>query len=212
MKYYQEIMLLPGEEVPADFLWQKLYRQLHYGLVTLKAAGIAPLAVSFPDYDLDRKRCRLGLRMRLFSLDKSSLETFAAEGQFRALMDYVCIRPIEAVPPAVSYAAYIRRQGIGAKRSEEKNKRNRVLFEGKSRSGEISKAKKEFMEIPYSPLGLPFIWLNSDSTKKASIGSSCKFPLFIEKRKVESSGPGDAHGLSCYGLSSTACPIAVPEF
>jgi CRISPR-associated endonuclease Csy4 len=209
MKYYQEITLLPDQEVSANFLWQKLYRQVHYGLATLKNKGIEPLAVSFPDYDIDDKRCKLGLRLRLFSAEKEALEAFDSEGRFKALKDYVLIEPIKITPPTDSYVAFIKKPGIGRNKSKYKNKKNLAFFEKKNLSSNDKSSKTEFSEKHYSPSKLPFIWMESDTTKAACSARAHRFPLFIEKNKAEAKGKEPA---SSYGLSTASHIVGVPDF
>ena len=36
MNYYQELSLLPQEEIPINFLWSKVFQQIHLGLVEMQ--------------------------------------------------------------------------------------------------------------------------------------------------------------------------------
>ena len=51
MKYYQELTILPCAEVPAYFIWSKVYQQLHLGFASHQDEhGHVPIGISFPDY------------------------------------------------------------------------------------------------------------------------------------------------------------------
>ena len=56
MKYYQEVTLLPNEEITPNFLWSKVYNQLHLALADVKNKnGIDGIGISFPQYKFDEK-------------------------------------------------------------------------------------------------------------------------------------------------------------
>lgn len=51
MEYYQEITLRPGPEIPLNFLWTKVYTQIHLALVAQKDTPQGgSFGVSFPEY------------------------------------------------------------------------------------------------------------------------------------------------------------------
>lgn len=56
MEYYQEITLRPGPEIPLNFLWTKVYTQIHLALVAQKDTPEGgSFGVSFPEYTVKEK-------------------------------------------------------------------------------------------------------------------------------------------------------------
>lgn len=51
MKYFIDITLLPGPEVPLHFLWQKVYQHIHQAFVEINHNGKICIGASFPEYD-----------------------------------------------------------------------------------------------------------------------------------------------------------------
>ena len=51
MKYFVEMTLLSNSEISLNFIWSKLFGQLHLGLVEMQDdQGRVPIGISFPDY------------------------------------------------------------------------------------------------------------------------------------------------------------------
>ena len=72
MNYYQDLTLIPEEEIPLHFLWEKVYQQLHLALVERLENGKSRVGVSFPKYSKEgRSLCN---KLRLLALEKSNLE------------------------------------------------------------------------------------------------------------------------------------------
>jgi CRISPR-associated protein (Cas_Csy4). len=73
MKVYQEITLLPGAEISAGFLWQKLYQPLHMLMVeTQDKSAEHWISVSFPQYT----QKFLGHKLRVFAQTEEALQNF----------------------------------------------------------------------------------------------------------------------------------------
>ena len=59
MKYYQEVTLLPNEEITPNFLWSKVYNQLHLALADVKNKnGIDGIGISFRSTNLTKKTAK----------------------------------------------------------------------------------------------------------------------------------------------------------
>ncbi len=192
MKYYQEITLLPGPEIPLNFLWSTVYRLLHpIFTASADSQGKTPFGVSFPGYTMDHDRPSLGNKLRIFAPDGESLKALQLKNRFQKLEDYVHIVSPRNVPETVKgYSCYVRvhQEANGAAKARRYSLRNGIP---------LSEAQKLFPPNG-ARLKEPYIRLNSKSTGQ-------KMLLFI--RKTESEAKNGS--FNTYGLSNVA---TVPEF
>lgn len=196
MKYYQEITLIPHAELALNFIWSKLYAQLHLALVELQdEQGRVPVGVSLPKYQLKAGKhiSPLGEKLRVFAEDEATLQQLNLSQWLNRLLDYVHLTGIRPVPEKVNgYARYQRRQFNG---SPENMARRRV-----KRKGDISfEQAVALYETQVVHSNLPYIRLKSLSNAQG-------FNLFIEKKPADEAG---GFSFGTYGLSSSA---SVPEF
>jgi len=194
MNYYIEITLLPHSEIEWAFLWEKVYQQLHLGLVAMKnEQERVPIGVSFPSRSVTRHH--LGNNLRLFAKTKNVLEDFDAQNCFKNLSDYLHLRSIQEVPRNVKgYGCFYRIQAQHNNeylaRRKTKAKKNALTFDD---------ALKHFAlrEEPF--INAPFVYVKSSSTGE-------RFPLLIGYQEKEQ---GDYQDFSYYGLSRQS---TVPVF
>ncbi len=194
MNYYQELSLLPQEEISIHFLWSKTFQQIHLGLVEMQEdQKRIPIGVSFPEYVIGEKYSVLGGKLRLFAQDESALTRYDATKWLSRLSDYVHCTGIRPVPEKLKgYALYQREQ--------PKTSKERLARRYASRHGiDYDAALLRYSEMAYKLIPAPFIRLKS-------LSSDNTFCLWIKKTAVtESSG----NTFSSYGLSAST---AVPEF
>jgi len=192
MNYYQEISLLRDAEVSTNFLWQKLYPQIHLALVENKCGEHdSAIGVAFPEYDADE--FLLGTKLRLFAETEPELDKLNLESWLNRLSDYVQLGAIRAVPDQVlGYASF---RQIKPKGSREKLARRRAKRSGES----FEQALAYFESYEEERSRLPFIHMKSESNGQ-------HFQLFIEKQVGEQPQKGL---YSSYGLSGTS---TVPMF
>ncbi len=194
MKYYQEITILPDQEISLNFIWSKVYHQLHLALVKAADSGSkVPFGVSFPGYSMADGNISLGNKLRIFSLDRDALEALEVKQLLSRMDDYVhVVRNPRPVPAAVKgYACYSRVH----QEANSPAKARRY-----ARRHEISEEEAEKLFPTKTPkLKEPYIRLDSKSTGQ-------KMLLFIRKQMTESPVDGS---FGTYGLSDTA---TVPEF
>lgn len=196
MKYYQEITLIPHAELALNFIWSKLYTQLHLALVALQdAQGNVPVGVSLPKYQLKAGKhvSPLGDKLRVFAADEATLQQLNLSQWLNRLLDYVHLSGIRPIPAKVNgYAIYHRRQ---FKQNPENLARRRV-----KRKGDLSFEQAVALYEPHMvQTKLPYIRLKSLSNEQS-------FNLFIEKKAADEAG---GFNFGTYGLSSSA---SVPEF
>ena len=191
MRYYQEVTMLPGQEISAAFIWTKAYRQLHIGLASLKDGnGVVPIGVSFPDYRLSP--CGLGCKLRVFAEEESSLEALGLEKLLVRLRDYVHITGIRPVPASPKgYAVYrrVHQAKSLAQKARRYAKRHAIAYE---EAAKLFPAERSEDKLPYLQLD--------------SMTNRNRFSLFISREIREQPAKG---AFNVYGLSTDA---TVPEF
>ena len=108
MKFYVEITLLPSIETPINFLWEKVYQQIHLALVENQDShGKVSIGVSFPEYDC--KQFQLGNKLRLFSFSQEELEHLNIRKWLFRLRDYIHITDIRYVPENINGRVFLFR-------------------------------------------------------------------------------------------------------
>lgn len=200
MKFYIEITLRPSGDIGINFLWTKLYQQIHLALVDMNdGKSDVPIGAAFPQYDVEKNR--LGSKLRLFAKSESELVKMDIKKWLNRLLDYVHITQIREVPNNVkSYSVYKRQQ---PNRSSAKLER---LIK--------RRAKREGMTIEEARSSIIANFTNSDGVRllKApfiemkSISSESRFRLFIIMEKASNYLEGN---FSSYGLSDKS---TVPDF
>jgi CRISPR-associated endonuclease Csy4 len=194
MRFYLEITLLPNPEVGINFLWSKVFQQIHLGLVEAQdEQGQIPIGVSFPEYKTGEKYSVLGGKLRLLAGDEETLGRFDAARRLSRLSDYVHCTGIRPVPEKLSgYAIYQREQ---PKTGNERLARRYA----KRHPVDYDTALERYSAMPPKTLAAPFIRLKS-------LSGDQEFCLWIKKTVVaELSG----RTFSSYGLSAAS---SVPEF
>ncbi len=192
MKHYIDITLLPDAETNLGFIWQKVYQQVHLGLVESKTeTNDSDVAISFPENG--SSDFPLGTKLRLLSLNQESLQQLNINKWLSRLLDYVHCTSIKEVPAGVTqYVRFSRKQ---FKTNIEKLARRRAKRKGES----FDKAMEHYKGFKDEQSKLPFINMRS-------LSSDRQFRLFVEKELLEKSVEGK---FNCYGLSKTA---TVPWF
>jgi CRISPR-associated endonuclease Csy4 len=183
MQCYLEITLLPNEEIPLYFLWEKVYQQLHLAFVAIKdESGKMAVGVSFPHYDEENHQ--LGKKLRLFAETEELLQRFDADKWLDALSDYVHLTRIKPVPEKIEKHGCFYRIQL-------KSQVNRAQRKSRRKNISVEKALHDYDAYVEQRTKAPFINLKSASSRES-------FKLFIGYvEQVETS----EKGFSCYGLS-----------
>lgn len=193
MKYYLDITLIPNEEIPLYFLWEKLYQQLHLALVERLEKGKSKVGVAFPKYDKEeRSLCN---KLRLLTFEQGDLEALNLDKYFARLKDYVHWTGIKEVPiDKITGYAFFKREQVKSNHERLARRRGRktgvsdeqalVFFEGK-----LERRSQA-----------PFVYLNSQTNGK-------RYPLFIVMEETDIKPKMAA--FSSYGLSNDC---SVPLF
>ncbi len=87
MKHYQDITLLPDADIGQHFVWEKVYQQIHLGLVEMQdESGKLPIGIALPGYNADKHQ--LGNKLRLLAETEAQLVSFNAQQWLSRLSDY----------------------------------------------------------------------------------------------------------------------------
>ncbi|MGV6859866.1 MAG: type I-F CRISPR-associated endoribonuclease Cas6/Csy4 [bacterium] len=193
MKYYQDVTLMPGPEIPLYFIWEKVYQQLHLALVEIQDEnGKVPVGAGFPGYEQEPPS--LGNKLRLFAPSRSDLEALDAKKWLSRLADYVHLTGMRPVPENVSRIVSFKR--VQPKSNNARLARRKAKREGISMEEALEKLKSH--QVAFS--SAPFIRIKSHSSGR-------QYRLFIER--VEQKEPLPHEKFSTYGLSGKS---AVPFF
>ncbi|MFC3149779.1 type I-F CRISPR-associated endoribonuclease Cas6/Csy4 [Litoribrevibacter euphylliae] len=199
MKYYIDITLLPDAEISLGFLWQKVYQQIHLVLVEHKTGeNESAVALSIPGYGA--KPFPLGNKLRLLASSSGQLEQLNISDWLSRYTDYAHVTSVKSVPEDIeSYVSFQRKhvKGEGRRASSLINKAQHQSEKFGLDFEECLEKLKAISDKADSKL--PFIWLESQQTKKRTPETSGRFPLFIEKVDAKAPVLGT---FNCYGLSS----------
>ena len=180
MKHYIEIKLLHNPEIEFEFLWKKVFTQVHLALVESSKGSVG---ISFPKYG--DTSFPLGDTLRLFASSQKELEALKIGQWLDRLQDYITVTEIREVPENVKgYAKFIRKQVKTGKERQARRyaKRHDVTYE---------EALKRYADMEEKTLPLPFIVLQSLSTDQ-------EMKLFVERVMINDDISGD---FNSYGLS-----------
>jgi CRISPR-associated endonuclease Csy4 len=194
MKFYQEITIMPNNEIDKHFIFSKLFTQIHFGLVSIQDdQNKSPIGISFPEYFMGEK-FGLGSKLRLFAHNESELIKFDASKLMSRLSDYVHTSGISKVPEQINgYAVYNRYQ------PRKINKERLARRYAKRHKLDYETALKHYDDMKEEKIELPFLNLKSLSTGN-------EFCLWIKKTKIDQPS---YQKFSTYGLSKIS---TIPEF
>lgn len=189
MKNYVEITLIPNAEVSINFLWSKVFTQVHIAIVTQKNKNDSTqYGISFPEY----KTIDLGSKLRIFG-SEDDLKELDIKYNLRYLDDYVHITHIRELKESSikGFATYSRFQPDDSRPRKARRYaiRHDVSYEDAYKLLRCNKPKER----------LPYI-------KMRSISSGEKFSFFIKKVTVDLKNDCN---FGSYGLSKQS---VVPEF
>jgi len=191
MKYFIDITLSPGPEVPLYFLWHKVYQHIHLAFVEINLNGTVGIGVSFPEYNDEKSH--LGNKLRLLSPHQHQLEQLNL-GFTSGLNDHLHISPVQKIPHKIQGHAFFKR--IQPKNSNERLARRRANRKDISLQQALDYFKGR-SEI-YSKA--PYIHIQSKSTGES-------YRLIISRQPVQQATSTQL--FSTYGLSSSS---TVPIF
>jgi CRISPR-associated endonuclease Csy4 len=227
MPHYIELTIIPNEEIPFDFMWTKLYTQLHIALVDLhRHTGVA-LGIALPQYRYESGQGGvLGSKLRVFAANEALLQQLDLPKWLARLQDYVHLTGVREVPQGkiTSYARYSRQhlRGNLEKYARRMAKRQGVSFEvalqkqceqyAAKHQIELKQVDAHFHQSQSNAQLLPFVQLQSASTQDEAKNPRHTFRLLIRKTVATAEQAKAGAGVfNAYGLSSGAGGF-LPEF
>ncbi|OOE32058.1 type I-F CRISPR-associated endoribonuclease Cas6/Csy4 [Salinivibrio kushneri] len=202
MQYYIDITLLPDTDISADFLWHKVFQQVHIALAENKIGpNQSAIAVGFPDYR--QGGFPLGHRLRLFAQTKEEFEQLNIQRWLSRLTDYVHVKAVKPVPEGVQDYAYFKRWNYKSPQRLYKNlDRRAAAIASKNGYGEAEVKRRllENIKTDDKRWSLPFIQVTSLSSQKRAGQPNTEFALYIE-RELTKQPPSNGQPFTCYGLS-----------
>lgn len=187
-EYYQEITLIPSEEINSNFLMNKIFSKLHLIFVEYQNKGMVDIGISFPDYSL--KNLTLGNKIRIFFEKENQGNILLLKDEFKNYDDYIHITNIREIPKVVSYSIFSRKQNI-------KSNIRLAKRAAKRQNIEFSKMLSCYEDFSKPEIKLPYIKLYSSSTHQT-------YSIYIQKIESEyKKGQFNSFGLS----SNSTVPI-----
>lgn len=202
MQYYIDITLLPDTDISADFLWHKVFQQVHIALAENKIGpNQSAIAVGFPDYR--QGDFPLGHRLRLFAQTEAAFEQLNIQRWLSRLTDYVHIKAVKPVPDGVQDYAYFKRWNYKSPQRLYKNLDRRAAAIASKNGYDEEEVKRRLLEnikTDDKRWSLPFIQVTSLSSQKRAGQLNTEFALYIE-RELTKQPPSNGQPFTCYGLS-----------
>ncbi|OOE84106.1 type I-F CRISPR-associated endoribonuclease Cas6/Csy4 [Salinivibrio sp. PR6] len=202
MQYYIDITLLPDTDISADFLWHKVFQQVHIALAENKIGpNQSAIAVGFPDYR--QGDFPLGHRLRLFARTEVAFEQLNIQRWLSRLTDYVHIKAVKPVPDGVKDYAYFKRWNYKSPQRLYKNLDRRAAAIASKNGYDEEEVKRRLLEnikTDDKRWSLPFIQVTSLSSQKREGQPNTEFALYIE-RELTKQPPNNDQPFTCYGLS-----------
>ena len=114
MKCYQELTIIKSPNISPNFIWSRLYLQLHLALVEIQEkSAVYTIGVSFPDYrylEKDGKtEMTLGHKLRIFARSREELKLLNLNHWLSRLMDYILIQDIADIPTEITQYLVVKR-------------------------------------------------------------------------------------------------------
>jgi CRISPR-associated endonuclease Csy4 len=180
-KFYQEITLIPSEEINTNFLLCKVYEELHKIFSELKCNGEEDLVISFPKYCLDN--LTLGDKIRIFYYSENQFKKVDLKKRLSKLLDYIHVTKIREVPSEIEYVNFSRVQ-------LKDNKDKLARRYSKRHNIEYAEACVLYSSYKEKDNGLPFVRLKSNSNNNY-------YRLYIKQEKTDFRvGEFNSYGLS----------------
>lgn len=203
MNFYQEITLIRQAEINLNFLWSRLYTQLHLALVEQKDAnGLVDIGVCFPGYKIGRNKSgevftTLGEKIRVFAPNGEILQQLNLDKWLERLTDYVHISSIKAVDQS-KVTGYLRVCRYRPKPNIESLVRRYAKFKKVSEATALARyqnKQRNWQDYPY--------------VRMKSLSRDREFSLCINQKLVPQDGNGK---FTTYGLSADGGKGALPNW
>lgn len=199
MRFYQEISLIPNDEIPPYEIWSKLYNQLHIALADLQnTLGHQPIGVSFPNYHYSERNqggfATLGYKLRVFATSQADLEVLNLPKWLDRLDDYVHIRRIDSVDKDKV------RGYVAVSRYRQPNINTQAKNLAKHKGISFDDALLHCQKYKRQAKCYPFIALKSQT-------NGHNYHLVIQQKQVDKPTQGT---FNSYGINNASDAVTVP--
>lgn len=185
---YQEITLIPNDDIPPYAIWSKLYNQLHIGLADVaNTHGIRTIGVAFPDYRYSEQynKGTLGSRLRVFAPSRDELDKLDLPLRLTRLSDYVHIKAIADVGDKATGYVVVERY-----RHYDLGKQVERFAEFKNLT--VEQALKHCLAHKKKAKNYPFVRLKSETNQR-------QYHLYIRQYTVAKPQTG---AFNTYGITN----------
>ena len=191
--YYQDLILLPNQEVSSTFLMGKVISALHLIFVEDEhKTGCVNIGLGFPRFN--REKRTLGNIVRLYASSPDILLNSSCNSRLLRLTDYIKKGEIQPIPNIVQ--GYVQYRRIQFK----ENKERLVRRYAQRHHVDMKQAEKEYSCYKNPENNLPYVTLDS-------LSSGQRFRLYIDEvLQVENN---NTLVFSSYGLIKSG---ALPYF
>lgn len=194
MKFYQELTLIPSDDIPPYAVWSKVYNQLHIALAELaNTHGITSIGVAFPNYRYSEKfdNGTLGARLRVFAPTFEALENLDLARWLDRLTDYIHLKSIAEVGDKATAHVVVERYRFAdpKKQAERFAQLKNISFE---------QALEHCLTHKKQPKNYPFIELFSQTNQ-------IPYRLYVRQTKVDRAVVG---AFSVYGMHNQGGQVA----
>ena len=186
--YYEDLILLPDQEISVSFLMGKVISALHLICIESEhAIGAVNIGLAFPRYSKEKRS--LGNVVRLYAQNPDTLRNSSSDSRIRRLDDYIRKGGITPVPSVVQgYVQYRRMQF-------KENKARLIRRHAKRHDLDINQAAKQYTDYKIPANDLPYVTLNSLSSQQ-------RFRLYIDEVRLETKNDNNLV-FSSYGLTKS---------
>ena len=186
--YYEDLILLPNQEIPVSFLMGKVISALHLICIESEhATGAVNIGLAFPRYSKEKRS--LGNVVRLYAHNPDTVRNSSSDSRILRLDDYIRKGEITSVPSAVQgYVQYRRMQF-------KENKARLIRRHARRHDLDINQAAKQYTDYKIPANDLPYVTLNSLSSQQ-------RFRLYIDEVRLETKNDNTLV-FSSYGLTKS---------
>ena len=186
--YYEDLILLPNQEISVSFLMGKVISALHLICIESEhATGAVNIGLAFPRYSKEKRS--LGDVVRLYAHNPDTLRNSSSDSRILRLDDYM--RKGEIAPVPADIHGYVQYRRVQFK----ENMARLIRRHAKRHDMDINQAKDLYTDYKVPTNNLPYVVLNSLSSQQ-------RFRLYIDEVKLEG-GNDSTPVFSSYGLTKS---------
>lgn len=201
MKFYQELTLIPCDEISQHAIWSKIFMQVHIALAELQSKVDGQfIGISFPNYRYSHRHddfVTLGYKLRVFAPSFELLTLLDLPTWLGRLDDYVHIKSIERIDEDRPL------RHVVVKRHRQTNLNTQAKNFAKHKGIDFDEAFKHCQTHKRQTRAYPYITLKSQT-------NGHNYHVSIEQKFVQK--PTHQGTFNSYGMSNATNEISVPHW